>query len=138
MKNSYKYYRTVQYMDSVEIEDIGNCIIKAYTDFGEEYYLFIRTVLGVSRVLQIGPLGETITTHCSCYFKQLDYDDYKVDKIIDKFIDGNLGFTQIEVTDTNSKEDFKKITDTLPDIKEILYDSERGGKRFLQENNWVC
>ena len=122
MKNSYKYYRTVQYMDSVDIDDIGNCIIKAYTDDGDEYYLFIRTVLGVSRVFQIGPLEAGAVTHCSCFFKQLDYDDYKIDKIIDKFIDGNLGFTQIEVTDTKNTEDFIKITDTLPDIKEFLYD----------------
>lgn len=109
-------------MDSIEIEDIGNCIIKGFTDDGDYYYLLVRTILGITRIFQIGPLQDGVNTICYCYFQQIDYDDRKIDKIIDKFVDGKISFTQIEVIDTHCKDDYLTITNSLPDVREFLYD----------------
>jgi len=43
-------------MDSVTIDDIGNVILDGFNDYGEEFFLIIRTVLGVSRILEYGPI----------------------------------------------------------------------------------
>ncbi len=122
MKNTYNYLRTTSYLDTIEIEDIGNCIIEAYNDDGDLFYLIIRTVLGVSRILQFGPIQNGAVTECACSFKQMDYDDYKIDKLIDKFVDGKFNFSQIISTKIETKAQMQSITDTLPDIKEFLYD----------------
>lgn len=50
MKQEYNYFKQVQYLDSISIDDIGNFVLEAFTDDGEKYYLMIRTVLGVSRI----------------------------------------------------------------------------------------
>ena len=112
----------MSYLDSISLDDIGNCIIEAFTDEGDKHYLIIRTVLGVSRIFQIGPLQIGARTFCSCYFHQMDYDDHKVDKLIGKFVNGKNVFTQISVKDIKSKEDMLEITNDLPNLKEYLYD----------------
>lgn len=122
MKNTYNYMKQIQYLDSIEIDNIGNCIIEAFTDDGDVYYLIIRTVLGVSRIFQMGPIQNGATIECYCQFKQLDYDDYKIDKIINKFISGNQLITQINVFDIESKNDILEVTNKLPDMRSLLYD----------------
>ena len=109
-------------MDSISIDNIGNCIIQAFNDDGDSFYLIIRTVLGISRIFQIGPIQDGAITQCYCSFKQIDYDDYKIDKIIKKFIGTNSSITQINVIDINQKQDIIQITEKLPDMRNLLYD----------------
>jgi len=49
-------------MDSISIDNIGNCIIQAFNDDGDSFYLIIRTVLGISRIFQIGPIQDGAIT----------------------------------------------------------------------------
>ena len=86
MKNNYSYLRQVSFMDSISVNDIGNVILDGYNDLGERYFLIIRTVLGISRILDFGPIQQGAPTYCQCTFQQMDYNDVKIDKIIDKFL----------------------------------------------------
>ena len=122
MTNQYNYLKTVQYMDSFSIDNIGNFILEGYTDDGDKYYLIIRTVLGVSRILKIGPIQDGAKLFCSYQFMQLDYDDRKMDKLIQKWVSENKDITQIQIFDKPSKEDYLNVTKTLPNILEFLYD----------------
>ena len=109
-------------MDSVTVENIGNCILEAYDDDGDMYCLIIRTQLGVSRILQIGPIQSGATLNCFESFSQIDFDEFKLSKIIDKFLNGQSSITQVTTYNPETKEEFEVFTNKLPDVKDFLYD----------------
>ena len=109
-------------MDSFSIDDIGNFVLIGNDDDNNKFYLIIRTILGISRILQIGPIEDGAATFCSCTFRQMDYDDRKIDRMIDKFLSQNDDITQIQVFDIKTKNDLTEFTDSLPNIVEFLYD----------------
>ena len=111
-------------MDSVTIDDIGNVILDGFNDYGEEFFLIIRTVLGVSRILEYGPIQQGVTTFCQCTFQQMDYDDRKIDKIVDKFLTDKKNLTQVQAFDVSKKDDLINCTDRLPNIVGFLYDTK--------------
>ena len=119
MKGQYSYMKQVSYLDSISIDDIGNCIIQANTDLGDVWYLVIRTVLGVSRIFCAGPISDGVNLTCSYSFQQIDYDDSKIDKLISKFIGTHYDFTQISVVSFNDCQDVVK---QFPDIRSFFYD----------------
>lgn len=43
--------RKVEYTDSFSIDDIGNFVLIGNDDYNNRFYLIVRTVLGVSRIL---------------------------------------------------------------------------------------
>ena len=59
MKANFEYDYKYQPMDSVSIEDIGNCCLSASNDIGEFYFFISRSVLGVTRILEYGPFKDT-------------------------------------------------------------------------------
>ena len=122
MKGEYQYLKQVSYMDSISIDNLGNFVLKAYNDLGDEYLLIVRTVMGVSRILEIGPIEQGARTAYSCRFDQMDYNEKSIDKIIKWFLNGSYGITQVEVFDTKSREDFESFTIGLPDVRDFLYD----------------
>ena len=122
MKAEYSYMKRIQFMDSISIDDIGNVIIEGYNDLGDRYFLIIRTLLGVSRILEFGPLQEGARTNCICLFQQMDYNDVKIDRLIDKFLNDKKMLTQVTASNITSKEDLLKITNSLPNVVEFLYD----------------
>lgn len=52
----------------------------------------------------------------------MDYNDVKIDKIIDKFLNDKKMLTQVTALDLKKKEDILSITDGLPNIVGFLYD----------------
>lgn len=122
MKNNYQYLRQVSFMDSISVDDIGNVILDGYNDLGERYFLIIRTLLGVSRILEFGPIQPGAKTFCQCTFQQMDYDEKKIDKIIDKFLNDKKMLTQVQSSQISSKNDMTIVTDFIPNIVEFLYD----------------
>ena len=122
MKNNYSYLRQISFMDSVSVDDIGNVVLDGYNDIGDRYILIIRTVLGISRILEFGPIQDGAHTYCKCTFQQMDYNDVKIDKIIDKFLNDKKMLTQVTANGIKKKEDIIPITDILPNIVGFLYD----------------
>lgn len=105
MKADYSYLKKIEYLDSFTIEDIGNFVLEGFNDNGDKYYLIIRTILGVSRILQFGPIQQGVTTFCSSQFRQMDYDDKKIDRLIEGFLKTNNDLTQIQIFDICNKND---------------------------------
>lgn len=122
MTNSYNYLKTITFQDSFTIDDIGNFILEGYNDDGEAYYLIIRTVLGISRILTYGPFTNGAITKCQCSFFQIQYDDKKINNIIKKFVNEHQDLTQIEIFDLSTKKDVLQFTEKMKNIVEFLYD----------------
>ena len=99
----FEYYITKIVNGSIDIEDTGNCAIKAYNDNGSCYVLIIETSLGISRVFQYGPAVhdlDLLPKSVNCSFKRIEYSDYKIHKVIDEFLNnGYSGITQAFVVD---------------------------------------
>ena len=119
MEGRFEYFTTKRYESELHVSDIGNCVIKANPDKPLFTYLWIKTDLGRTQVLRIGPviLNDALQFDQSTYYRDsfscsyntLDYDDYKVEKVIDTFLNKS-GFTQaIEMTEEQFKEEVPGI-----------------------------
>ena len=54
---NFPYIYELVSLDSLDIEDIGNCTLKCFNDFGDAYYFNSKTSLGWVTIKQVGPLS---------------------------------------------------------------------------------
>lgn len=101
-----EYFKQLQAMDSIEIEDIGNCSIEACNDSGAFWYLIIKTNYGMSEILEYGPIVPDINelpNSVICDYSKIEFMEGKLKKIIDMFL--NNGKRQITQAREISKEE---------------------------------
>lgn len=91
MKKTFDYIATQTFESELEIDDIGNCVIKA-SAFDSSYYLWVKTELGFTRILQIGPLlfkrdeeFERVRNFDISYSK-IEYSEYQITRVIKQFL----------------------------------------------------
>ena len=73
----------------MEIEDPGNCAIRAFNDLGLEYIFISQTLLGFTRILTYGPLCvdlNELPTNVNCNYSRKEYNASKVQKAIREFL----------------------------------------------------
>lgn len=118
MEGTYQYLPTVTYMDTFNIENIGECAIECCNDLGEAYYLWTTTSLGMTKILQYGPELDGIPpAYCNYSYQQFQYSEMKIDKLIAKFIgDPKKAITQIREIDP------EELVMKLVDLKEFMLD----------------
>ena len=126
MHNTFEYmYETVS-RDSIEIEDIGNCALECYNDSGDVYYLIVSTKIGYTEFIEFGPYSfmndeQVFGTKFNFMYKHIEYDDYKIKKLIDTFItDKYKKLTQIK--EVSQKYAFDKLQDIKLCIKNEMPD----------------
>lgn len=92
----FPYFKEIVNNGELEINDIGNCCIKAFTDDGYYSLLIIKTIMGESTIFTYGPLltdFEELPKNISCSINRIEYNPKKISIIIDKFLN-NRGITQ--------------------------------------------
>lgn len=103
MTGKFEYLTKVVVENELEVEDIGECAILANNDLTETWVLIISTELGFTDVFESGPfIGdmEILPKYFSTSYRRLEYSEYKISKIIDKFLnDYSKGITQARVID---------------------------------------
>ncbi len=114
----FDYLRTVQAMDSISIEDIGNTCINALNDDGLEWYLLIETNNGWTKTTLFGPLkvdSDSLSTSFSYNYYEKDFSDKHISKTIETFINNpKYMITQVCEVDKNyAKERFNSIIKSL-------------------------
>lgn len=99
---NFPYLYTQQNLDSINIEDIGNVALQANNDSCECWYLTISTNLGWTKIQSFGPVnleGDILPYHFQYNYDYIEYNDVKLIKRIDKFInDPKRLITQIFFT----------------------------------------
>lgn len=83
----YFYERTA--MNSLDIDNIGDCAIEATNDSGYCWYLVIDTKLGWVRVFEYGPIlpdMHELLGSVKCSFDRFEWDDIKIKKRIREFL----------------------------------------------------
>lgn len=86
---NFSYFKEVVVNANLEIDDIGNCCIKTFTDTGYYSILIIKTVMGESTIFTYGPLlvdFESLPKEVNCNITRIEYNPKKIYAIIDKFI----------------------------------------------------
>ena len=86
----FEYLYEVKANGVIDIDDIGNTVLSTVNVLtAEEYILVISTEYGRTKTLQYGPLFvdmEGTPLEVSCYYSEFDYSMYKIEKLIDKFL----------------------------------------------------
>ena len=100
---NFPYLYIQQNMDSIDIEDIGNTALQLINDTGQCWYLILYTNLGWTTIHSFGPMNledSILPYHFQYKYDLQEYDDAKLIKVIDKFInDPKKIITQIFFVD---------------------------------------
>lgn len=86
---TFEYLQRVVVDGTLEVENVGECVIQANNDFGEEYYLIITTELGYTSILEYGPIVPDLDQLQPTYnirYSNFEYSQFKIEKTIDKFL----------------------------------------------------
>lgn len=119
MEFEYFYETTIN--ASIDIDNINNCAISAFNDFGDEYIIVFKTNLGQTRMFEFGPIypeaKESVREAFEIIYIKFDTDDKKIKKYINNFLNNSRRYiTQaLEI----SIEDALKM---FPDILEVMKD----------------
>ncbi len=110
------YNGSYGYAGELDIEDPGNCCIKAYGKEWSIYYLVIKTIRGVSHFFEYGPIYEDSdkfndkTGFCAAYYS-MNFKERAIQKAIYQFLNAKGRFIEeAEVDDTaNAFDDFPDV-----------------------------
>lgn len=85
----FKYFYVRTHTDALDVENIGNCFIEAFGDNGTRQYLWIRTELGFTKILEAGPYvddGKIPCKSCDISFQSTEFSESKIIKRIESFL----------------------------------------------------
>lgn len=117
----FSYFKTVQVNDELEVEDIGNCAIRAFNDRGFEWILITKTDLGKTIIFNYGPVlvdMDSFPQNVGCSYQTIDFSQKALNKTIDMFLNGpNKSITQAEeVTVEEALEDCRSIVEHMKEL----------------------
>ena len=111
----FEYLATKQYLDAIDIDDIGNVCLNALNDFGDEYFLSIQTYLGWTEIKEFGPCvvdSNVVNNYFNLLYNRYEYNESKIIKTIEKFVNNDKrNITQIFFVDR------KALLDRLKNLK---------------------
>lgn len=100
---TFDYLERVVVEGQLDVDNIGDCVIQANTDLGEEYYLIVKTELGWTEILDYGPVTpdlELLPINYNIKYSRIEYNQSKIERIIDKFLnDAKRCITQAKVVE---------------------------------------
>ena len=96
---NFDYMKRVVVDSSIDIETIGNCALTAFNDNGEEFVLIIRTVVGITEIIEYGPIVPDMSElpkSVSYIYSREAYSEFKIAKTIRSFLNNpKYGITQV-------------------------------------------
>lgn len=106
MKQQFNYLYSMQPTCELYVENVGNVCIKGLNATLYEWYLWIETDLGDSKIKLIGPFNPDNNNYFPYGFnynyKTIQYSEHKLCKYIDSFLnDDKKLITQAKVVDVD-------------------------------------
>ena len=86
---TFEYLQRVVVDAELNVDDIGQCVILGRNDIGEESYLIIRTEMGWTEQISIGPVCpniEILPFNVAILYSRFEYNQGKIERAIDKFL----------------------------------------------------
>lgn len=91
----------------IDIDDIGNCSLVAYTLDATTFAMVVSTVMGTTEIYYCGPVGAGLVLgdYCSTTYKKFPYSESKIKNAINKFVntEGIMQVMQVSPEEAMSK-----------------------------------
>ena len=126
MAFQFEYSFAVTATGILELDNPGQCAIRASNDFGENYYLVIRTSLGKCYVFMYGPIVPDLAIlppRVACSVERFDYNEKKIQKIIKAWLTDSKKFIT-KAEEVEDKEIFENCRDLIKYMSD--YTIEKG------------
>lgn len=121
----FEYLQVQTAMSSIEINDIGNFCLQCFSDFGETKILIVKTIDGISEIITYGPVNidvEELPDFVSYTYQRMEFNQRKIAKIIDKFINDKIVTQVLEIEQIEAKEIIRNLIDYVITDKAQDYD----------------
>ena len=115
---NFEYMFTTQASASIDIEDLGNFIIQAYSDIGQSSILIVKTILGNTQIIEYGPFyidDNKMNRHIETIYDNISFDIKKIINKVTKFLDSK----KIRVTQVVEKT-FDEVKDSIKNPLDFL------------------
>lgn len=128
---TFDYLQRVVVDAQLNVEDIGQCVILGRNDIGEENYLIIRTEMGYTEQITIGPVCpdvDLLPFNVSILYSRYEFNQGKIERAIDKFLnDPKKLISQAEVTTFDAIYPYiwQSISKIFPVEEEGLFENEQ-------------
>ena len=103
---TFEYLQRVIVDAQIDVENIGECVILGRNDLGEESYLIIRTDMGWTEQINIGPLTpdvDILPFNINLAYSRFEFNQTKLMRAIDRFLnDPKKMITQAEIVEFSS------------------------------------
>ena len=122
---TFDYLQRVVVESQLEVDNIGECVLRANNDVAEEFYLIIKTELGWTEVLEYGPCVpdlDLLQMNYQITYNKFEFNQGKIERIIDKFLNNpKRVITQAAVVELEDIYDFlvNPIDKVFPDGRRI-------------------
>ena len=119
-------------LETIEIDDIGNCCLLSRNELEEERYLIIQSILGETTVVYYGPIVpciDILPTKISYTYSRFDFDERKIIKTINTFM---TDATHVELCKLDYiREHVKNMIELIEDFpEEESEDNEEEGEEL--------
>lgn len=115
----FDYFYTQTAVGTIQIEDIGNSILQAINNKNEEYFLIIKTIDGMSHIIEYGPNLIDVNELCSSViykYNRIEYNERKLIRIIDSFINNAYR----EITQVTELKDIAQVKSAIKDFLLVI------------------
>lgn len=123
---TFEYDQELQFMSSIDIEDLGNFAIEANNDEGMFWYLIVRTSLGTVTTATCGPVIPDVELLPSGFSQSLFKSPFKEDKLaksISLFLNdrGKKIVKAVEIPIDEAIRQFRDLGEYLENYSEETY-----------------
>ena len=124
----FEYLQQITAQESIDIDDIGNTAIQCWSNYGETKVLIIKTMDGITEIIEFGPVNTDINElpdKVIYNYQRFEFNQGKIIKIINKFINDEIVSQVREVTFTEAKNVIKNLVDCMmnkPEEEQIDFD----------------
>lgn len=118
---NFDYLVTCQVGATIDVENIGDCCLKAFNDEGMEYILIIETQMGVCRIFTCGPIQvdfDILPKSTSISFSRVDFRQGMLIKTIEGFL--NNPYSKItQAFECTKEEALEDCNDIISYMKQV-------------------
>lgn len=109
----FDYMQRVVIDGQLTVDNVGECIIQATNDIGEQWFLFIKTELGWSEIIDYGPHlpdFDMLSPNFQIKYSRVEYNQGRLEKYIDRFLnEPKRIITQAKVVTFDELEDIEFV-----------------------------
>ena len=112
----FEYLQQITAQESIDIDDIGNTAIQCWSNYGETKVLIIKTMDGITEIIEFGPVNTDINElpdRVIYNYQRFEFNQGKIIKIINKFINDEIVSQVREVTFIEAKNVIKNLVDYI-------------------------